>query len=181
MGQKSASASSSPKTQSRSSVTHPTRQTSWLEKGFKPLTPWEAASRHPLGLVEEAFAFQDLQQSLASNVHLAAQRKMLPEVPAEWKARVTYQAPQKTGSQTWSQSRSQSRAPIPSFVSPTRSPVSTPVSHVGYRSLPRQWQPQRYAAEINQRPLVSLSQSKSPSERQTYKSLYTSSTWSWRR
>uniref|UniRef100_A0A3Q3F1S9 Synaptopodin-2-like n=1 Tax=Kryptolebias marmoratus TaxID=37003 RepID=A0A3Q3F1S9_KRYMA len=82
---------------------------------------------------------------------------------------------------TWSQSRSQSRAPIPSFVSPTRSPVSTPASHVGYRSLPRQWRPQKYMAEANQRPLASLSQSNRPSERQTYKSVYTSSTWSWRR
>ncbi|XP_037832336.1 synaptopodin-2 isoform X2 [Kryptolebias marmoratus] len=181
MGQKSACASSSPKPSSRSSITPPARQTSWLEKGFKPLTPWEAASCHPLGLVEEAFAFQNLQQSLASNVRLAAQRKMLPEVPAEWQAKVTYQTPQKTGSQTWSQSRSQSRAPIPSFVSPTRSPVSTPASHVGYRSLPRQWRPQKYMAEANQRPLASLSQSNRPSERQTYKSVYTSSTWSWRR
>ncbi|XP_041841727.1 synaptopodin-2 isoform X2 [Melanotaenia boesemani] len=178
-GQKSASASSSPKPPTQASATPQARQTSWLEKGFKPITPWEAASRHPLGLVEEAFAFQNLQQSLASNVRLAAQRKMLPELPEEWKARVSYQSQQKTGSHTWSQS--QSRAPLPSFVSPTRSPVSIPVrSQPGYRSLPRQWQPQKYAAETNPRPSMS-SECDKPMQKQTYKSVYTSNTWSWKR
>uniref|UniRef100_A0A096M9P9 Synaptopodin-2-like n=1 Tax=Poecilia formosa TaxID=48698 RepID=A0A096M9P9_POEFO len=89
-GQKSASASSSPKPPTRAFTNPPVRQTSHLDKGFKPLTPWEAASRHPLGLVDEAFAFQDLQQALASNVHFAARRKILPEPPAEWKGRVSY-------------------------------------------------------------------------------------------
>lgn len=158
-----------------------------MEKSQKPLTPWEAASRHPMGLVDEAFAFQSLQQTLASNVRLAAQRKILPEPPAEWKARVSYQAPQKTGSQTWSrsqsrsQSRSLSRASLPSFVSPVRSSISTTVSHAGYRSLPRQWQPQKSATEANPRPLVSSCESKSPVEKQTCESGYTINTWSWRR
>lgn len=156
-----------------------------MEKSQKPLTPWEAASRHPMGLVDEAFAFQSLQQTLASNVCLAAQRKILPEPPAEWKARVSYQAPQKTGSQTWSQSQSQSRslsrASLPSFVSPVRSSIFTPVSHAGYRSLPRQWQPQKSATEANPRPSVSSFESKSPFGKQTCKSVYTINTWSWRR
>lgn len=152
-----------------------------MEKSQKLLTPWEAASRHPMGLVDEAFAFQSLQQTLASNVCLAAQRKILPEPPAEWKARVSYQAPQKTGSQTWSQSQSLSRASLPSFVSPVRSSISTTVSHAGYRSLPRQWQPQKSVTEANPRPSVSSYESKSPFGKQTYKSVYTSNTWSWRR
>ncbi|KAE8279049.1 Synaptopodin-2 Myopodin [Larimichthys crocea] len=182
-GQKSASASASPKLPGRAFATPQAKQTSWLEKGHKPLTPWEAASRHPLGLVDEAFAFQDLQQTLVSNIHLAAQRKILPEPPAEWKARVSYQAPQKTGSHTWSQSqsRSRSRAPLPSFMSPTRSTVSIPDSNVGYRSLPRQWQPQRSAAEANLVPSLSYSEYKRPLGKQTYKSVYTSNTWSWKR
>lgn len=171
-GQKSASASSSPRPQTRASTNHLLRQISSLNKGFKPLTPWEAASRHPLGLVDEAFAFQDLQESLASNVHLAARHKILPESPVEWKGRVSYPAPQKPASQTWSQSRNQGRPPIPSFISPSRSPAS---SLRGYRSLPRQWQPQKYLFEANQRPSVSLS------ERPMYMSAYTSNTWSWRR
>ncbi|XP_054456957.1 synaptopodin-2 isoform X3 [Anoplopoma fimbria] len=144
-GQNTASASSSPKPPAWASTTPPARQASWPQRVRKPLMPWEAASRHPLGLVDEAFAFQDLQQSLATNVCLAAQRKMLPEPPAEWKARVSYEAQQKPGSQTWSRSQSGSerRAPLPSFGSLTRSAVSAPVGHAGYRSLPRQWQPQR--------------------------------------
>ncbi|KAG8006208.1 Myozenin-2 [Nibea albiflora] len=182
-GQKSASASTSPKLPGRAFASPQAKQTSWLEKGHKRLTPWEAASRHPLGLVDEAFAFQDLQQSLVSNIRLAAQRKILPEPPAEWKARVSYQAPHKTGSHTWSQSqsRSHSRAPLPSFVSPTRSTVSIPASNVGYRSLPRQWQPQRSAAEANLGPSLSYSEYKRPLGKQTYKSVYTSNTWSWKR
>ncbi|XP_074478927.1 uncharacterized protein synpo2a isoform X2 [Sebastes fasciatus] len=182
-GQKSASASASPKPPALASTATPARQTSWLEKGRKPLMPWEAASRHPLGLVDEAFAFQDLQQSLAMNVRLAAQRKMLPEPPEEWKARVSYGASQKTGSQTWSQSqsRSPSRAPLPLFGSLTRSAVSAPTSHAGYRSLPRQWQPQRSVTQSNPVPSVSSSEIKRPLGKQTYKSVYTSNTWSWRR
>uniref|UniRef100_A0A3Q2V153 Synaptopodin 2 n=1 Tax=Haplochromis burtoni TaxID=8153 RepID=A0A3Q2V153_HAPBU len=89
--------------------------------------------------------------------------------------------PQKTGSQTWSQSRSPSRASLPSFVSPVRSSISTTVSHAGYRSLPRQWQPQKSVTEANPRPSVSSYESKSPFGKQTYKSVYTSNTWSWRR
>ncbi|XP_007560028.1 synaptopodin-2 isoform X2 [Poecilia formosa] len=169
-GQKSASASSSPKPPTRAFTNPPVRQTSHLDKGFKPLTPWEAASRHPLGLVDEAFAFQDLQQALASNVHFAARRKILPEPPAEWKGRVSYTTQPKPGSQTWSQSHNQGRAPIPSFVSPSRSPASSPVGLQGFRSLPRQWQPQKYQRH-----------SVSSSERPTYTSAYTSNTWSWRR
>ncbi|XP_078147835.1 synaptopodin-2-like, partial [Centroberyx gerrardi] len=183
-GQQSASASSSPKPPARASTAPRERQTSWLERGHKPPTPWEAASRHPLGLVDEAFAFQNLQQAIASNVRLAAQRKMLPEPPVEWKARVSYQAPQKTGSQTWSQSQSrgQSRAPLPSFVSPTRSTVSAPAGPAGYRSLPRQWQPQRSVTEANLRPSMSSSEYKRPLGKPSYKAVYTSNTtWSWKR
>ncbi|XP_059211429.1 synaptopodin-2 isoform X2 [Centropristis striata] len=181
--QKSVSASSSPRPPARASTTPPARQTSWLEKGRKPLMPWEAASRHPLGLVDEAFVSQNFQQSLATNVRLAAQRKKLPEPPEEWKARVSYQAPQKTASQTWSQSqsRSQSRAPLPSFGSLTRSAVSTPAGHAGYNSLPRQWRPQRSVTQANLGPSVSSSEFRSPIGKQTYKSVYTSNTWSWRR
>lgn len=168
-GQQSFSASASP----RPSAFPPSaRQTSWLERGKKAPTPWEAASRHPLGLVDEAFTFQDLQQTLASSVHLAAQRKILPEPPADWKARVSYQTHTKTGSQ--SQTRGHSRAPLPSFVSPTKNSVS---GLSGYRSLPRQWQPQRSVTEAN----LSSTDYKRPQGAHAYKSVYTSNTsWSWK-
>uniref|UniRef100_A0A667YFJ3 Synaptopodin 2 n=1 Tax=Myripristis murdjan TaxID=586833 RepID=A0A667YFJ3_9TELE len=181
--QKSASASSSPRPSARASIAVQERQTSWMERSYKPPTPWEAASRHPLGLVDEAFAFQNLQHAIASNVRLAAQRKMLPEPPVEWKARVSYQAPQKTGSQTWSQSqsRSQSRVPLPSFVSPTKSTVCAPVSPAGYRSLPRQWQPHRSMTDTNLKHPMSSSEYKKPLGKPTYKAVYTSNTtWSWK-
>uniref|UniRef100_A0A665XFK5 Synaptopodin 2 n=1 Tax=Echeneis naucrates TaxID=173247 RepID=A0A665XFK5_ECHNA len=179
-GHKSASPSSSPKPATRASTTPPPRQTSLLEKAHKPPTPWEAASRHPLGLVDEAF--RNTHQTLASNIRLAAQRKILPEPPAGWKARVSYGAQQKTGSQTWSpsQSRSQSRGPLPSFLSPTKSAISPPALHTGYRSLPRQWQSQRSVTEANMGYSVSPSENERPSGKQTYKSVFTSNTWSWR-
>uniref|UniRef100_A0A8C5I5V5 Synaptopodin-2-like n=1 Tax=Gouania willdenowi TaxID=441366 RepID=A0A8C5I5V5_GOUWI len=173
-GQKSASGSSSPRPSTQAYTAHSLGQKSWLDKSPKPLTPWEAASRHPLGLVDEAFAFQSVQQNLALNVNSAAQRKLLPKPPLEWKAKVSYQAPQKMASQTWSQSRSPRRAPIPSFVPQTRG--SVPV-HSGYNSLPRQWQNQR----SNLGPPVSSYESKKPLGPQSYKSVYTSNTLSWRR
>lgn len=181
MGQKSASASSSPRPPARASAVLSSRQASWQERAHKPITPWEAASRHPLGLVDEAFSFQDLQHTLATNVRLAAQRKILPEPPAGWKARVSHQSPQKTGSYTWSQSHGQIRVPPPSFVSPTRCTVSSPASPAGYRSLPRHWQPQRSGAGANQGPSPSYSECKRPSGQQIYKSVHTSNTWSWKR
>lgn len=69
------------------------RQTSWQEKAYKPPTPWQAASRSPIGSVDEAFEFQSLQSSVASNVKAAAQRRSLPEPPDEWKRRVSLDPP----------------------------------------------------------------------------------------
>ncbi|KAF7666249.1 hypothetical protein LDENG_00112770 [Lucifuga dentata] len=65
------------------------RQASWQEKAYKPPTPWEAASRSSIGSVDEAFVFQSLQSSVASNVKSAAQHRSLPEPPDEWKQRVS--------------------------------------------------------------------------------------------
>ncbi|XP_051934270.1 synaptopodin-2 isoform X2 [Hippocampus zosterae] len=111
---------------SPSSSARASRQATRLEKTPKALTPWEAASRHPLGLVDEAFAFQDLQQNLASSVHLAAQRKLVPEPPAQWTARA---CPQRAGGQRgWG---------------PGQGGASSTGERVGYGSLPRKWQPQR--------------------------------------
>ncbi|XP_074679666.1 synaptopodin-2 isoform X1 [Strix aluco] len=63
----------------------------------KRLTPWEAAARSPLGLVDEAFGPQNMQESIAANVVSAARRKTLPEPPDEWKQKVSYEPPAPSG------------------------------------------------------------------------------------
>ncbi|CAB1351697.1 unnamed protein product [Coregonus sp. 'balchen'] len=176
----SGSPSLSYKPRASSAPAPPGRQMSWLDRSHKPPTPWEAAARHPMGLVDEAFAFQNLQQAIAFNVCLAAQRKLLPEPPAEWKSRVSYDPPMTEGCQT--QSQSYSRV-MPPFLSPTKSTASAPSGPAGYRSLPRQLQPQRSLTEANighcgashgnGRPLGGQQQ---PS----YRSVYHTD-WSWRR
>ncbi|KAK1885914.1 Synaptopodin-2 [Dissostichus eleginoides] len=65
------------------------RQTSFQEKVYKPLSPWEAASRSPICSVDDAFVFQSLPSSVASNVKAAGHRRSLPEPPDEWKRRVS--------------------------------------------------------------------------------------------
>lgn len=65
------------------------RQRSLQEKVYKPLTPWEAASRSALGSVDEAFELQGQPSSVACSVVLAGQHKSLPEPPDEWKRRVS--------------------------------------------------------------------------------------------
>ncbi|NWI58679.1 SYNP2 protein, partial [Calyptomena viridis] len=68
------------------------------DKPGKRLTPWEAAARSPLGLVDEAFGPQNMQESIAANVVSAARRKALPEPPDEWKQKVSYEPPAAGGS-----------------------------------------------------------------------------------
>ncbi|XP_077444369.1 uncharacterized protein synpo2a isoform X2 [Stigmatopora argus] len=101
-------------------------QSSCLEKAPKAVTPWEAASRHPLGLVDEAFSFRDLQLNLASSVRLAAQRKLVPEPPAQWTDGASRQ--KTAGHWSWG--------------------VGSTGQRVGYGSLPRQWQPHRSATQL---------------------------------
>ncbi|XP_023190296.1 synaptopodin-2-like isoform X2 [Xiphophorus maculatus] len=62
------------------------RQTSFHRK---PLSPWEAASRSPIGSVDEAFVFQNPMSSIASGIMAAAHHRSLPEPPEEWKRRVS--------------------------------------------------------------------------------------------
>uniref|UniRef100_A0A3B3UD42 Synaptopodin 2 n=1 Tax=Poecilia latipinna TaxID=48699 RepID=A0A3B3UD42_9TELE len=62
------------------------RQTSFHRK---PLSPWEAASRSPIGSVDEAFVFQSSMSSIASDVMAAAHHRSLPEPPEDWKRRVS--------------------------------------------------------------------------------------------
>ncbi|NXT74624.1 SYNP2 protein, partial [Zapornia atra] len=69
-----------------------------VDRPGKRLTPWEAAARSPLGLVDEAFGPQSMQESIAANVVSAARRKTLPEPPDEWKQKVSYEPPAPGGS-----------------------------------------------------------------------------------
>ncbi|NXW60635.1 SYNP2 protein, partial [Eurystomus gularis] len=64
----------------------------------KRLTPWEAAAKSPLGLVDEAFGPQNMHESIAANIVSAARRKTLPEPPDEWKEKVSYEPPAPSGS-----------------------------------------------------------------------------------
>ncbi|XP_038625073.1 synaptopodin-2 [Tachyglossus aculeatus] len=60
------------------------------EKTSKRLTPWEAAAKSPLGLVDDAFGPRNIQESIVANVVSAARRKTMPEPPEYWKQRVSY-------------------------------------------------------------------------------------------
>lgn len=72
---------------------HFSRQKSLQEKVYKPLTPWEAASRSPLGSIDEAFVVRGQPSSVVSSVVLAGQHRSLPEPPDEWKRRVSLDPP----------------------------------------------------------------------------------------
>ncbi|KAM9769202.1 synaptopodin-2 [Menidia menidia] len=58
------------------------RQASFQEKTHKPPTPWEAASRSPIGSVDEAFMFPSLPSSFAH-------QRSVPKPPDEWRRRVS--------------------------------------------------------------------------------------------
>ncbi|XP_037686483.1 synaptopodin-2 isoform X2 [Choloepus didactylus] len=66
------------------------KPTDGLEKANKRLTPWEAAAKSPLGLVDDAFRPRNIQESIVANVVSAARRKVLPGRPEDWKERVSY-------------------------------------------------------------------------------------------
>ncbi|NXX84182.1 SYNP2 protein, partial [Urocolius indicus] len=90
------------------------------DKPVKRLTPWEAAARSPLGLVDEAFGPQNMQESIAANVVSAARRKTLPEPPDEWKQKVSYEPPAPSGSIALLGGKQ------PGHVSPPKSSLSAP-------------------------------------------------------
>ncbi|XP_062372085.1 synaptopodin-2 [Sardina pilchardus] len=162
------------------------RPPAWPERANKPPSPWEAASRHPLGLVDEAFAFQNLQQSLASSVKSAANRKQLPTPPPEWTARVAYEAPprslssassmlSRTYSSSLSRSHTPPRSPQP-FLSPTKSSASAPASGALYSASYRQTPPLRSLTEVSLGPPWAR-----PSPAQTHAQGRYRSSYTWRR
>lgn len=168
---RSVSSSPSPRPASHTvSIRPPVGQTAWIDRGHKAPTPWEAASRHPLGLVDEAFTFMDIHQSIASNLRYAAKSKLLPEPPAEWKARVAYEPPSKNQRDSLSQS-------LLIFLSPTKSTASAPAGPVPYGSGSPFRQPQRSMTEANLGPLPADPKEVGPHRLRLYKAKDSSSTW----
>nr|XP_057901943.1 synaptopodin-2 isoform X2 [Doryrhamphus excisus] len=69
------------------------QQKSLHKAAYKPPTPWEAASRSPFGLVDEAFFIQGNPSLVASHGQVADPRRSLPEPPDEWKRKVSIEPP----------------------------------------------------------------------------------------
>uniref|UniRef100_A0A2K5CJS7 Synaptopodin 2 n=1 Tax=Aotus nancymaae TaxID=37293 RepID=A0A2K5CJS7_AOTNA len=66
------------------------KPTDGLKKANKRPTPWEAAAKSPLGLVDDAFRPRNIQESIVANVVSAARRKVLPGSPEDWNERLSY-------------------------------------------------------------------------------------------
>uniref|UniRef100_A0A4W5QYS1 Synaptopodin 2b n=1 Tax=Hucho hucho TaxID=62062 RepID=A0A4W5QYS1_9TELE len=115
-------------------VFHPSlgRQTSRQEKAaFKPPSPWEAASRSPLGLVDDALRFQNFPQSIATNVNSAASRRSLMEPIDERKRKVSLDAPSVSGGYY--------HAPHPTIHTRSMSLTSAPVYGPPFRQAQPLW------------------------------------------
>ncbi|XP_015261410.1 PREDICTED: synaptopodin-2 [Gekko japonicus] len=95
-----------------------------VDKPGKRLTPWEAAAKSPLGLVDDAFGPQTIQESIVANVVSAARRKTLPAPPDDWKQKVAYQPPAPSAhAKLAAFGRSH-----PAAISPAKSTISAPSS-----------------------------------------------------
>lgn len=90
-----------------------------LGKTTKRPTPWEAAAKSPLGLVDDAFRPRNIQESIVANVVSAARRKMSPEFQENWKERLSF-VPQTQKTNMSCSERQEYNAPFP-----VNSPVST--------------------------------------------------------
>nr|XP_029543204.1 synaptopodin-2-like [Oncorhynchus nerka]XP_029543205.1 synaptopodin-2-like [Oncorhynchus nerka] len=115
-------------------VFHPSlgRQTSLQEKvTLKPPSTWEAASRSPLGLVDDAFRFQNFPQSISTKVNSAANQRSLPEPPDERKRKVSLDAPSVSGGYY--------HAPPPAMHTRSMSLTSAPVYGPPFRQAQPLW------------------------------------------
>ncbi|XP_016056186.1 PREDICTED: synaptopodin-2 [Miniopterus natalensis] len=121
---------------------YPTQATDGLERANKRLTPWEAAARSPLGLVDDAFKPRNMQESVVANVVSAARRKVLPGPPEDWNDQVPCapRAP-KAGAGSFGR-REYSGAPLPIHGVPTPSQCGPQSPFAYYR------QPSREDSEI---------------------------------
>ncbi|XP_062991291.1 synaptopodin-2 isoform X2 [Elgaria multicarinata webbii] len=102
------------------------KPSSVVDKPGKRLTPWEAAAKSPLGLVDDAFGPQTMEESIVANVVSAARRKTLPAPPDDWKQKVAYEHPAPSAhAKLASFGRSHSAA-----IFPAKSTMSAPSSSV---------------------------------------------------
>ncbi|XP_069315148.1 synaptopodin-2 [Eulemur rufifrons] len=63
---------------------HAGKPTAGPERAGRRPSPWEAAAKSPLGLVDDAFGPRNMQESVVANVVSAARRKLLPGPPEDW-------------------------------------------------------------------------------------------------
>ncbi|XP_012641843.3 synaptopodin-2 isoform X2 [Microcebus murinus] len=148
---------------------HSSKPSVGLERASRRPTPWEAAAKSPLGLVDDAFRPRNMQESIVANVVSAARRKVLPGPPEDWNERLSH-APQSqkanvgwcgreeysvtslannvsTNSQYGSQVpyacyRQASRNDSEIMSMETRSDYSFPVADYNYNPHPRGWRRQ---------------------------------------
>ncbi|ELW62614.1 Synaptopodin-2 [Tupaia chinensis] len=69
---------------------HFSKPSDGLERANKRPSPWEAAAKSPLGLVDDAFRPRNIQESIVANVVSAARRKVFPGPPEDWNERLSY-------------------------------------------------------------------------------------------
>ncbi|XP_071071068.1 synaptopodin-2 isoform X2 [Dasypus novemcinctus] len=113
-----------------------------LEKTNKRLSPWEAAAKSPLGLVDDAFRPRNIQESIVATVVSAARRKVLPGPPEDWKERVSY-VPQAQKANVGSFERQEfSATSLPNHSMSTNSQYGSQLPYAYYR------QPFRNDSEI---------------------------------
>lgn len=95
-----------------SACSYSNKATFELEKANKRPTPWEAAAKSPLGLVDDAFRPRNIQESIVANVVSAARRKVFPGSQEDWKERLSF-APQTQKTSMSFSERQEYTAPSP--------------------------------------------------------------------
>lgn len=103
------------------------------EKANKRPTPWEAAAKSPLGLVDEAFRPRSMEESIVANVVSAARRKVFAGSQEDWKERLSFVPQTQKTSMSFSERREYNvPSPVNSHVS-SHSLYSSQLPYVCYR------------------------------------------------
>ncbi|KAM8764061.1 synaptopodin-2 [Rhynchonycteris naso] len=121
---------------------HPPNLTDGLQRANRRLTPWEAAAKSPLGLVDDAFQPRNIQESIAANVVSAARRKALPGPLKDWTDELP-SIPQALKASMGSSGRRESNiTSLANSSVPTSSQCGSPMPYAWYR------QPSRNDSEM---------------------------------